>query len=188
MSKLLILFALVFPLIIGCSDSIVNPNPITQVNNNRKSWITLPENPGMRVEDDYSASKVINGDVGGNVVLNIIYKSKHSANVIINAEIDVPAGAYSGNQNITMIINSVNGTTTFYPSPETFNKPLVFNLDIQGVDLYRVNSKSIDFVYLAPDGSYQPLEYKKIKVKSDKGELEVDDALIPHFSIYGWCR
>jgi len=46
----------------------------------------------------------------------------------------------------------------------------------------------MDFVRLGSDGSNQSVNYKKIKVKVDKGELEVDDALITHFSVCGWVR
>lgn len=174
-------------LLIGCSDSLINPENINQ-NNNQKSWITLPKNQAMAVENDYSASKIINGETGGSFELNIKYKAEGSVNVKIKAKIDVPAGAYTGEQNITMVINSTDGTATFYPNTSTFNKPLIFNLDIQGLDLSGVDPKSIDFVCIAQDGSYQPVDYKMIKVKVDKGELEVKNALIQHFSIYGWSR
>ena len=174
-------------ILIGCSDLVVNPDNINQ-SNNQKSWITLPQKQATAVESDYSASKVINGETGGSFELNIKYVAKGSNNVKIKAKIEVPAGAYTGNQNITMVINSLNGTVTFYPDASTFNKPLIFDLDVQGIDLSGIDPNSIDFVCLAPDGSYQPVEYKKIKVKVNKGELEVDNALIPHFSIFGWCR
>ncbi len=186
LKKILITIALMIPFMIGCSDSIVNPDPTTQVNNNQKSWISLPKNPGMTVENDYSASKVINGDIGGNVQLNINYVTKSAVNVIISAEITVPEGAYSGDKNITMIINSTNGTATFYPSPETFNKPLVFNLRVSGVNINGVDPETIDYVYLAPDGSFAPIEYQNMMVNG--GILILKNALIPHFSIYGWCR
>ncbi|MEJ2614920.1 MAG: hypothetical protein P8Z35_08180 [Ignavibacteriaceae bacterium] len=202
MRKILVALAVIFPLIIGCSDSIVNPETANQTNtdqiNNtdqtdstaqtaqKRSWIKLPPNPGMVENSEYSASKVIDGDIGGIVELNINYVTKGSVNVIINASIEVPAGAYSGKKNIQMIINSNNGTATFYPSPETFNKPLIFNLMITGVDLDEVDPKTIDYVYLAPDGSFQRIEYKNLVIND--GVLIVDDALIPHFSIYGWCR
>jgi hypothetical protein len=185
MKKMLIVMALVIPMFWGCSDTILNPDSTNQTTN-QKSWITLPKNPAMGVEEEYSASKVINGETGGTVELNVNYVTKSTVNVIINAVIEVPAGAYSGDKNITMIINSDNGTATFYPSPETFNKPLIFNLKINGVDLNGIDPTSIDYVYLAPDGSFAPIEYKKIVVNS--GVLIVNDALIPHFTMYGWTR
>ena len=85
-----------------------------------------------------------------------------------------------------MIVNSNHGTATFYPSPEMFNQPLTFNLMITGVDLDGVDPKTISYVYLAPDGSFQRIEYKNLVINN--GILIVDDAQIPHFSIYGWCR
>lgn len=185
MKKLFVVFTVIVSLLVGCSDSITNSDPIDQITN-QKSWITLPENSQMRLESYYSASKVINGEVGGSVKLDINYVSKSDVNVIITAEIEVPAGAYSGEKNITMIINSYNGTATFYPSPETFNKPLIFNLRVSGVNLNGVDPKTIEYVYLAPDGSFAPIEYKNLVVNG--GVLIVDGALIPHFSMYGWCR
>ena len=202
MQKILVTLAVVIPLLIGCSDSIVNPETANQTNTDqttstdqtdstnqiaqKRSWIDLPANPGMVADSEYSASKVIDGETGGIVELNINYVTRASVNVIINASIEVPAGAYSGKKNIQMIINSNNGTATFYPSPETFNKALIFNLMITGVDLNGVDPKTIDYVYLAPDGSFQRIEYKQLVIND--GVLRVDDALIPHFSIYGWCR
>ncbi len=188
MKRILIAIALVIPFMIGCSDSLVNPESAPQVNNSQKSWITLPKNTEMSVENDYSASNIIDGSKGGEVKLDINYKTKSSVHIKIKAKIKVPKGAYEGNKNISVIINSINGTATFYPSPETFKIPLVFSLDIQGLNLNGVDPSSLDFVSLEPDGSNQSVEYKKINVKVDKGELEVDDALITHFSIYGWSR
>lgn len=186
MKKILITLALIIPLFVGCSDSLVNPETVKQNDNSQRSWITLPQNPQMSIESNYTASKVIDGETGGNVKLTINYVTRNYVNVIINAEIYVPAGAYSGEKNITMIINSWNGTATFYPSPETFNKPLIFNLQVSGVDLNGTDPKSIDYVYLAPDGSFDRIQYKQLIVNG--GILRVVDAQIPHFSIYGWCR
>ncbi len=192
MKKIFIAFMLVIPFMIGCSDSSVNPqeenqsNRISQTSTSNKSWISLPENDKTNADSEYSASEVIDGEAGGIVELNVNYVVKGSVNVKIDASIEVPAGAYSDQKNIIMKINSINGTATFYPSPETFNKPLVFNLKISGIDLNGVNPKTLDYVYLAPDGSFQQIGYKKIVINN--GILIVEDALIPHFSIYGWCR
>jgi hypothetical protein len=192
MGKLFVVFAVVIPLLIGCSDSSVNPqneNQNTNLSQNnvaKKSWIILPKNENARPDSDYSASKVIDGTVGGMVELNVNYVVKGSVNVIIDASIEVPAGAYAGEKDIAMYINSINGTAAFYPSPETFNKPLTFNLRISGVDLNGVDPKTIDYVYLAPDGTFQRIEYKNLVINS--GILIVEGGLIPHFSIYGWCR
>ncbi|MGB8319314.1 MAG: hypothetical protein WCE54_14370 [Ignavibacteriaceae bacterium] len=186
MKKLLIVLVVPILFLLGCSDSLVNPEILKSNENNHRSWITLPQNPGMNVESNYYSSKVIDGNTGGNVELKVNYVTRSSVNVIIEAEIEVPAGAYSGEKNITMIINSTNGTAAFYPSPETFNKPLIFNLQISGVVLNGIDPKSIDYVYLAPDGSFESIQYKHLVVT--RGILRVDEALIPHFSIYGWCR
>lgn len=188
MKRILITMMLVIPFMIGCSDSVVNPESSPQVKNSQKSWITLPKNAEITIENDYSASNIIEGSKGGEVKLNINYKTKSSVHIKIVAKIKVPKGAYTGKKDISMTINSNNGTTTFYPNPATFNIPLVFSLDIQGLDLNGVDPGSVDFVCLNPDGSYEAVEYKKINVRVDKGELEVDDALITHFSMYGWAR
>lgn len=189
MRKFLVILAVVISLLIGCVDSVVNPETTNDNTNQvsyKRSWIALPKNLDMGADSEYSASKVIDGDIGDSVKLNIDYVVKGSVNVIINASIEVPAGTYSGEKNIQMFINSNNGTAIFYPSPEKFNKPLMFNLMITGVDLNGVDKKKSDYAYLAPDGSFQRIEYKNLVIND--GILIVDDALIPHFSVYGWCR
>jgi hypothetical protein len=188
MKKILTTIALVILFIIGCKDSTVNPESATQINNGQKNWITLPKNAETAIENDYSASNIIDGSKGGEVKLNINYKTKSSVDIKIKAKIKVPKGSFEGEKNITMTINSGTGTVTFYPDPMTFNIPLAFSLDIQGLNLTGIDPSSIDFVCLDSDGTTQPVEYKNMKVKVDKGELEVDDALITHFSVYGWTR
>ena len=190
MKKVIVSLALVLliPILWGCSDSVVNPISENPTANNQKGWITLPKNPGMRVEDDYSASKVIDGNMGGEVQLNVDYKATSSLHIKIAAKIKVPKGAYSGEKNVTMIINNTDGTASFYPSPETFNKPLIFDLEILGIDLTGVNPKTLDFAFIASDGSFESVDCHKIEAKIKEGKLKVDDAEIPHFSKYGWCR
>ena len=187
MRKILTTIALVILFIVGCKDSVVNPVSTAQ-NNGQKNWITLPQSAEMTVENDYSASNIIDGRKGGEVKLNVNYKTKSSADIKIKAKIKVPKGAFEGKKNISMTINSNNGTVTFYPDPMTFNVPLAFSIDIQGLDLNEADPGSIDFVCLNSDGSVQTVEYKKINININKGELEVDDALITHFSVYGWTR
>jgi hypothetical protein len=183
--KIFILIIFLIPLLDGCSDTPLNTDDSGRLNSN-KEWITLPENSGLSTEEEYTASKFINGGTGGILSLTREYKTSGGKNFFLIASVEVPVGAYSGDKNIIMIVNSADGTTTFYPSPETFSKPLIFNLEIKGINLTGVDLKRLDFMYIASDGRFSPLEYKKIIVKSSS--LEVKDALIPHFSRYGWCR
>ncbi len=188
MKRILLVLSLLIPILWGCSDSVVNPIAENQTVNAPKSWINLPKNQEMSVEQEYYAANIIDGRKGGEVNLNINYKTSFSSHVKINAKIKVPKGAFSGYKIIMMNINNNNGTVSFYPSPATFDKPLVFDMVLEGVDLSGVDPNSLNFMYLAQDGTYEAVQYNNIEVNVDKGILEVDDAIIPHFSKYGWCR
>jgi hypothetical protein len=93
MKKIMVAFTVAVSLIVGCKDSLINPEVLKQNDSSQKSWITLLQNPQMGVETNYTASKWIDGETGGSVELNINYATRNSVNVIIAAKIEVPAGA-----------------------------------------------------------------------------------------------
>jgi hypothetical protein len=188
MKKIVIVLVLLIPLFLGCSDTILNPETTTTADNAQRGWITLPKNPAISVEDEYSESNIIDGNKGGGVHLKVDYKSGSSGHIKIDAKIKVPKGAFTGEKNITMIINSNDGTAQFYPSPTTFSEPLEYDLVIQGLDLTGIDPAAFQFVYLAPDGSFAPVDCHNIEVKIKDCILKVDHASIPHFSSYGWTR
>ncbi len=174
-----------FLFLIGCSDE----NSLVAPENNQASapnWITLPQRSGSSVETEFSVTNQINGSLGGILEINQTYNSGPIV-VKVKAKLQFPANCFPGTENITMLVDNVSGTVTYSPSMN-FNIPAILDLEFMGLDLTGINPADINFAYQDPDGSFDFVEYDKLKVQMNNGGLELKNAQIPHFSRYGYCR
>ena len=75
----------------------------------------------------------------------------------------------------------------FFPSPTTFNVPLLLDLTYEGVNLNGIDEEDIDFYYI--DGnSVDFIQINKGSKECDSqlGKLSVVNAVVGHFSRFGW--
>ena len=192
MKKLIMFFVVASFIFFGCKDE---NNPISPTVNQlskgteitNPNWITLPKSKNMMIESDFSKIKSIDGNKGGFIELKTEYSGGVTGKVKIHAKIHFPKKSFNGIKDISLMLDSQNGLTTFYPHM-IFSKAAEYNLDIEGLDLSNTDKNNIDFVYQAPDGSIQKVKYKKIYIDLKKGELKIVKAILPHFSRYGWLR
>jgi len=164
----------------GCSEqsSINSPQQDSQL-----SLVKMSD--GNSLHKTISVSKTINGNIGGS--LDIV-GSFDLGIIQVNGTLTVPPGAYQGNQTITAYMDGVYAVIDFGPSPFIFDIPLNFTMEITGVKLTG-NVNAIKFVYIAPDGTMQPVELNGTTEADRKGNmLSVYDAQLPHFSRYGWAK
>ncbi len=77
---------------------------------------------------------------------------------------------------------------SFEPHVPQFNIPAEYDLEISGLDLSGVNASKVVFVYQATNGDIETVEYKKMDVDVEKGELKIQKALLPHFSRFGFVN
>jgi len=186
MKKKLLVIAALITLFTGCSENLQVNEP--QVNTTTgPNWITLPKRNGSSVETEYSVTKQINGIAGGKIELEEHYFAGPFGEVKLKVKLDFPANCFSYTETITMIVDNVNGTVTYAPHMN-FDKPAKLDLEIEGLDLTGINPDSIEFVYHNPDGYYDTMGNKKIKVRFEDGEIKLEDGKVPHFSRYGFSR
>ncbi len=69
-----------------------------------------------------------------------------------------------------------------------FNTPVQYTLTVSGLDLTGVNPDSLDFVYVAQNGSITGVEYDAITANVATGTLAVVNAQLEHFSRYGFVN
>jgi len=192
MKKILLTIAVAALFMFGCQDenSPISPT-VSQLSQGTEitnpNWITLPKSKDMMIESGFSKIKSINGKKGGDIELKTEYSGGVTGKVKIHAKIHFPKNSFSGIKDISLMLDSQNGLTTFYPHM-IFSKAAEYNLDIEGLDLSNTDKNNIDFVYQAPDGSIQKVKYDKIHIDLKKGKLEIVKAILPHFSRYGWLR
>ena len=77
--------------------------------------------------------------------------------------------------------------STFGPS-YVFNLSLTLNITYTGVNLSGINPSTVKFAYLATDGSVKYAANDGIVVDLATGKLQVVNAVIPHFSRYGFVN
>lgn len=174
--------------ITGCTDesNIFAPQN-SQVSG--PNWITLPapQYGTASVETEYSVTENIDGTIGGKLQINDIYFGGPHNTVKINVKLTFPKNCFTGTQNITMIVDNVNGTITYSPSMN-FDIPALLDLQFQGLDLAGIDPDSINFVYHNPDGDFDSMEYDRLTVNMVNGTISMKDGKIPHFSRYGFSR
>ncbi|HVO75188.1 MAG TPA: hypothetical protein VMT35_14255 [Ignavibacteriaceae bacterium] len=169
----------------GCTKENPVENSI-QPGTDDRTLISLPKSSGEQVEATFSATNLINGNIGGEVLIDKQYKSS-SGIVKIFSKIKFKPASFTGSKLIKMTIDDVNGTISFDP-PSVFNRPAYLDMKFEGIDLSRIDWKTADFVYVNPNGAFEPVKYKSMTIDALRGLLEVKDAEINHFSRYGFCR
>lgn len=72
--------------------------------------------------------------------------------------------------------------TSFGPSG-VFNQPLLFSYTLNGVEL--PENTDFTYVYGAPDGSTEIVDYEELSASVSGHSLKVKNAKLSHFSRYG---
>ena len=191
MNKYLYTLIILALFVIGCKD---NSNIVSPVDNtvnandvvSNPNWITLPPSTETALKKDVAVSKLIRDYEDSELEINTRYWSR-SGRISIYAEAEFQKFSFKGQRYVTMSVNDEFGTTSFSPSG-TWAKPVIFNLCIIGLDLHDVDPSKVDFVYMAPDGSYHKANYESIYVNTRWGVLQVVNAQLPHFSRWGFIN
>jgi len=187
------LFALLTLLLVGCSEPSSMLSPNNNVNTNEPNWISLPsvtkDANGMSVMSMpiFQASKSIDGKTGGKIKINGKYAGGPFGEVNVQAELNFLKDAFSGAKYITMIVDTEWGYATFSPS-SVFDKDATYNAVFIGLDLSGVDPTNVKFAYLAADGTVEYALNDGITIDLSTGTLGVKNAMIPHFSRYGFIR
>ncbi len=173
----------------GCSNNNSITNPVVG-QKNQKSWIKLPPTAGLKTETQYTEGAWITANKGGNVQLNKVVNIEPFGQLNMVAKLTVPPDAFHGVDSLyfTVILDDETCTATFTPSPYVFDEPLEFDLTYNGVDLTGVDPDSVGFAYLAEDGEIVNADYDQLTVHVDQGKISVKNAVLHHFSRYGFVR
>lgn len=173
--------------LVGCSNdsSLVGPSQ-ENLQSSTSSFVALGDNLSLQKDDPLYVVKTVNGDNGGTVD---IVGSFDKGKIQVNGTLTVPAGAYSGELTITVLMQGKEAVIDFGPSSHTFTTPLLFTMEITGVKIKKKDQDKIHFVYLDDNGSLTPVEILGTTVANSSDRmLSVYDAPISHFSRYGWAK
>lgn len=187
MKKFLSINLLMIMLLIGCNPDANVISPDDSANNKQLKLIELPKQvQGLSIETLLTRSKNINGTYGGNFIEQFTYQSTTGL-VSITSQLVFPASAFSGILTITQTFNTETASLEFGPAM-LFNAPARYTLTVTGLDLTGINQSTLDFVYVAQDGSITGVDYDSITMDIPTGTLKVTNARLNHFSRYGFVN
>ncbi len=168
----------------GCSD--FNSSNVPANSQSTVQKVKMPSPKNLSIETVFTVSKNIVGNIGGELLLDGAYAST-SGTVTIDAELNVPGGAYKGSK--VLAISNVGEYVEVSLNPSMqFDSPVLLSVRMEGLDLSDVSPEQIQFLYFADDGSTEPVVYDQLIVDVQNGILEVQNAQLNHFSRYGFAK
>jgi hypothetical protein len=187
MKKFATLMLMVFVMLVGCAPEANVTSPDESAIKPQAQLIKLPAlKSGLGIETELTKSKYINGYNGGTFAELFEFQCV-TGNVLINSQLVFPAGAFSGGKIITQTFDTETASLEFGPAMQ-FNIPVRYTLTVSGLDLTGINPATLDFVYVAQNGSITGVEYDSITMNVSTGTLKVTNAKLNHFSRYGFVN
>lgn len=189
MMKQLISFLFVtLLLILGCNNESELTSPVENNTIQEPNWISLPQAEGLYINTEYTDTRSWDGKKSGTPLsINASYYGGPFGLVTINASLSTERNSYTGIRTLSMTLETNSTVVTFGPE-QVFIIPLKYNVTFTGVDLSGINPATVQFAYIAADGSIQYAENDGIIVNLATGKLGVINARIPHFSRYGFVN
>lgn len=181
--------------ILGCEDTsnIIDPiNSSVSVNYNKITLydyelIPLPPKSPLWVDSIFTISQMIDGNIGGRIIMEKYYIAANGDSIAIFADLDIPAGAFHGTENISLTIDDEFAAIHFFPSM-VFADTLKLFQSFRGLDLCNFSNGTLDFVFIDDEGNIELIKKNGIQVNIPQGFVRVQNARITHFSRYGWVR
>jgi len=192
MYKYLAILVILALFVIGCTDesNMIAPVDNTVINNeviSSPNWISLLPAEYQALKKDITVGKIIEGDEESLLEINTGYAGGPFGWISITASTRFQRYSFTGERYVTMSINDDFGAATFTPS-RVWDKPVIYNLTIQGIDLSNVDPSTVTFVYMSTDGNYYRAKYQSISVDKQSGKLQIINAELPHFSRWGFIN
>ena len=194
MKKILSILLVTLVILMGCDTSpdlsVNDPGydpqiSITKITNS--DLIPLPNKSPLWIDSVFTMSKVIDGSVGGRIIMEKYYIADNGDSISIEVDLRIPSGAFQGTKTITMTVDNDYATVHFYPEM-IFNATLRLCQSFEGLHLENYTNGNIDFVFIRDDGTTEIIKKNGLQVVIPQGIVRIQNAKLVHFSRYGWIR
>ena len=188
-------FLLIAVLLLACEEPSNITNPVFNSQPEYKiiatdfdyKLIPLPPKSPLWRDSILTVSQVINGDVGGRIIMEKYYIAESGDSVTIFADLRIPAGSFSDKETISMTVDSKYSVIHFLPSM-VFADTLKLFQSFKGLDLSNYTNETLDFVFINKEGNIELIKKNGVQVNILQGFVRVQNAKLLHFSRYGWIR
>lgn len=176
----LVLVGITFP---GCNDNLDN----TIISSTEAEKLM---NSQASIRPQLFASKLIDGEIGGKLILDETFINSEGRQINVFARLRVLEGSFHGTINISMLANDNDVSIQFFPEIK-FYRDVRLDLIFTGVDLKALGfttTGNVDFAYFADNGNVELIENEYSHVNISQNQISVRNAKLPHFSRHGWIR
>ena len=172
----------------SCSQT-VGPVPEagSQQGISEPNWIQLPKADNASLPKVVTVTEKVKKDKNTKLEINEDYDGGPFGKVKIRAKLEFKKNSLEEDTEISMSLDTDNGVITILPHM-VLNDDAELEYTLGGQELAEGDEEAIGFVYMAEDGSYDPIDNLRIKVKVDKGDIELMRGQLPHFSRFGFTR
>jgi len=194
MKTILAILMVTLILLLGCDTSpdllvnnLENDFSKSSISVTRYVQIPLPNKSPLWADSIFTMSQIIDGSVGGRMIMQKYYISDAGDSVIINSDLRIPEGAFQGTETITMTVDDEFASIHFYPSM-VFDDTLRLFQSFEGLNLENYPTGTLDFVFVDDGGGIELIKKNGLQVVVPQGIVRVQNAKLIHFSKYGWVR
>ena len=182
MRKYLLLLGIIF-FFVACSEKNQINDP---VNEDAAALLKIPASDNQLIKSTTFA-QMIDGSIGGIISIDYSYATRAGKTIKITGKLNIPANAFAGFKYIKVTLDDQYAAIMFSPSVRQFDIPLILDLKYEGLDLTGIDQNKINFYYLSDDDKKIEVINEKEKVfDTQSGTVQVIQAVLTHFSRFGW--
>ena len=136
------------------------------------------------------AAKLINGEIGDELVLNETCLNSTGQEIIVYARLRVLENSFPGSVTISMIPNIEDLSIQLFPEM-TFNRSVRLDVSFSGINLEEygfASTGTYDFAFFADSGDVELIESDISQANLEQNKIKALNAKLNHFSRYGWIR
>jgi hypothetical protein len=167
-------------------DSSDLTSPVEQITqqSNSPDWVRLPDNGGngFSVESEYSAQKLIKGEDGGVIKLNVtIERPGHEfGDLKFKAKVKVRKHSFPDDEErlFTITMDPDNAYLNISPSPNTLTKHVKVSWQIKGIDVSEIDPETFDFIYVGDNSEVLKTTKEELIVDYARNKIKVKNAKI----------
>ena len=170
----------------GCTQESEITSPVDTGSSHQYKLISLPVPASGLTVETQTYTQWVNGYNGGEFSAEYSYQS-NSGTVSQYSTLDFIPGVFSGWKNISQTFNTGGAAMEFGP-PMQFQNTVKYTYTIYGADLTGIDPNTLNFVYIDANGNMYPVQYDSVSMDESTGMLQVVNAVLPHFSRYGFVN
>jgi len=173
--------------LVGCADDssfLISPETQIIQQSNSPNWVKLPADlgSGSFIETTYSSSKMINGQDGGMISLNVIIPrpGNELGDYESHIRVFVEKESFPDQENklFTITLDPDYALLNITPSPSTLLKHIRIDWTLNGIDVSQIDPDAFGFIYIGDNSEILETENQVLQLNSILNLIKIKKAEI----------